>query len=58
MYNEEDKDFPGYIINGKKKESLHTKWYSKSEIIQIRPISKIEKKAFKTEKDRIVIETK
>jgi len=58
VYNEKDKDFPGYIINGKKKESLYTKWYIKSDIIQIRPISKIEKKAFKTEKDRIVIETK
>ncbi|MGB5989075.1 MAG: DUF4252 domain-containing protein [Marinifilaceae bacterium] len=57
-YSEKEKIFPGYIINGKKKESLYTKWYSKSEIIQIRPISKIEKKAFKTEKDRIVIETK
>jgi hypothetical protein len=57
-YSEKEKIFPGYIINGKKKESLYTKQYINSEIIQIRPISKIEKKAFKAEKDRIVIETK
>lgn len=57
-YGEKEKIFPGYIINGKKKESLYTKQYINSEIIQIRPISKIEKKAFKVKKDRIVIETK
>lgn len=57
-YGEKEKIFPGYIINGKKKESLYTKQYINSEIIQIRPISKIEKKAFKVKKDRIVVETK
>lgn len=58
VYNEKAKEFPGYIINGNKKISLYNNGLLKRKIIQIRPISKIEKKAFKVKKDRIVVETK
>lgn len=55
-YNSKDKNFPKFIFNGKKINSLKGK--STSNLIQIRPISKDEKKAFDIKDDRIIIETK
>ena len=50
------KNFAGYILNGKKISSLKNK--STEHLIQIRPISKDEKKAFGIKENRIIIETK
>jgi hypothetical protein len=55
-YDINDKNFPGFIINGKLRNSYEHN--SNKQILQIRMISKIEKKAFGVKKDRIMIETK
>lgn len=55
-YDSHGKDFPGYLINGKKTNYLDKSKTDK--IIQIRLITKAEKEAFKCKKQRILIETK
>lgn len=55
-YDSHASNFPGYIINGKKKDYLEKA--KTKHIIQIRPITKSEIEAFKCRKQRILIETK
>ena len=55
-YDITQKDFPGFVINGKKTDNLDD--VKLDGITQIRPITKAEKEALKCKKDRILIETK
>jgi len=55
-YDVTDKNFPGFVVNGKKRDNLDDVTLDK--ITQIRPITKAEKEALKCKKDRILIETK
>jgi len=55
-HNLNSKNFPGFIVNGKKRASL--KSVCTKNILQIRPISKDEKKAFDVKANRIIIEIK
>jgi len=54
-YDLNDKDFPGFIFNGKKMSSL--KSVNTSNLIQVRPITKDEKKAYEVKENRIIIVT-
>lgn len=55
-YNLNEKNFPGFIVNGKKAKSLQN--INTKDILQIRIISEDEKKAFNDSANRIIIEIK
>eukprot|EP01156_Anaeramoeba_ignava_P011588 Anaeramoba_ignava/a484057_19.p1 GENE.a484057_19~~a484057_19.p1 ORF type:complete len:411 (-),score=46.90 a484057_19:34-1266(-) len=55
-YNTNEKDFVGFIVNGKKEKKLKKNLLGR--IIQIRPITNTEKEALNCKEIRILIETK